>query len=230
MLTKKIIESLSIEDLGKYFNNGFLRVKIHQDDIYTWRQVIRVLHSNGQNRKPLLSLQRHDKRETFLISDLELDLDFPKSGLYNYQNSVMIVKRIPLRTPQKIVSPNTLSIKPLFGFKNTPYSIGHQLFYFSGTNLEALFPFQDIQIPSLSNIVTSLNYPLCLCRILSRNFAASIPIINKTPELWYGERIIGRIESPTKVIIDIPIFLQEAKDFFTPRQIEVSLRLNEVPG
>ena len=220
ILNKELLKTLSAVDISRYFAGGFLRIKYPADKEFIWTK---IKESRGEKPKVSLLLQRGDQQlQYFPISDLEIDFQFPKNGLYDFHRQVMIVRRIPYRGTLKIPCPETLSILPLFGLEMPEFSLEAQKFYFNLSNLNEIFGTQNIiqqeQVSEqiLLTTIENLKKTRSIGRILSRSFAASIPLLASTypsPNLWYKNRIIGYILQKN-IFITNPTFWQEAYDTF----------------
>src|SRR3990167_6962503 len=215
LLTKNWLQTLSPEDMTKYLADGFTRIKYPKDKEFFWTYIVKIA---VPKRNPQFELQRDhqgNKTQIYSLGELKLNLSFPESGLYNYQKQVMSIRRIPYRGTTKIPCAATLLVSPLFGLDCFGFSLVNQKFLFSTITLNQIFEEpNNTRNPEIPDIVNLLMNQQNYCRIYSRNFAISIPLIGEHPNLWYKNRIIGYIKPEQQIYITDSIFFQEALDTF----------------
>ena len=223
MFDKNLVLKLSGPDINKYLANGYMRIQTPIDQKPTWT-FIEKYSLNLQTREKELVLSRDEKLGAIEIKQLKLEFQFPTSGLYPYKNGAMIVQRIPTRTNIKIIDHTTLSVFPLFGINTPGKSLQEQAFPFSCTTLETLFTEVSPEAPN-GNLKKALillsTFPHKMCQVISLKFAISIPLVSTKPELWYLNRIVGRIENENTIIMNHNFFIQEVIDEFKHQNVKV---------
>lgn len=225
MLNQTILESLDYHDVQKYLSPGYMRIRLPDKAKSTWVYISTVSSSPGIISGKLRLGLRNSLEKYYPLSEVVLDFTFPKSGMYNFQNSVMFVRKIPARTPLITVNSTTISISPLFGIRSPGLELKDQRFRFAVQYLEELFP--EIPIPVIYDLNIILKQlkksPNCLCRIADRDFAISIPLVSSFPALWYRGRIVGKIKPKNHIQVTNSLYFQEVYDKWTPQGIKVDL-------
>ena len=212
ILTKDQLHALSAPDLARYFSEGFAKIQMPGDRKPYWTYVEDVTPSG------VLILVRPNKRQRCYIKQISINLSFPETGLYNYDESVAYVSRIPSRTAHKLICYETLSVKPLFRIDG---AIHPKQFLMSVSELTKIF--QKAPKITVSSLFHMMQKGKSLGKIIDRDFAISVPLVCPFPQLWYKTELIGCFVSRNHLVIDNPEYLQEAKDKFLPMNFGVDI-------
>lgn len=171
--------------------------------------------AKGQHAAPLLHFFNEDAGEIILkYGDSQSDIKFslPRVGLFNYKDSVVMLRRAYSRQFKKGVCNGTITLKSIYG------SI-HNMFNSRGEDLlsEKMVKCFNVETKpiTLQKGIDELKTKLAIC--LSHEFALGLSLnSNANYILWYYENPIGVVD-PTirRIYLRENQFKQEFQDFYS---------------
>lgn len=212
-MTEADFQELSTEDLNKYYSNCFLNFsfnkevpKFHYIERFEDEGYLRF----GENKK-----QSH-------FTEIKINFSIPESGYYNYQDSSVFFSKKLIKQWKKGICPDSFWFRSFEIFSSELLKIGVR-------KGKGTFPWTEEAVNSVLSSplscpigsIDSVLKELKVSQALSRDFLVSLGVTSIAPQLWFRQRIIGTFTNKRKIKIISPFFKEEAKDFFSPHQIEI---------
>lgn len=222
---EKDLLDISNEDLVRYFSGTYVKILPDNADEFRYYQIGEI---NGSGKKAELSIHQDDQNYQFwLLKDLHFDFSFPQSGFYQIEDETVYYAQRPQRQSQKGLNYNSHKLLEFYHLiiRNLPRNLQYfssNTHLWSCSSLNKIFLKEDL-LP-IEPKISSVFQTQCMSKALSNDFAISLGVTSKKPQLWFRENIIGRFESPDQITISDDLFLQEAVDFFPQNNIEVILQ------
>lgn len=171
-----------------------------------------------------IHLRTKDETHKLLLQDAVINFAFPEIGLYNYKNVCVYFQRTTQRQNKKGLCPSTGNFSnilelyyPYIHFSNS-FTYGNQFSWKIATLNQVLTKEDKTEYDVAFSRVRKLK---SFSRAFSRNFFLGQGIDTPEPSLWFRKTLIGNALSTKKVVIRNKAFLEEAKDFFIPRGVDV---------
>ena len=140
-----------------------------------------------------------------------VDVAFPKVGLFNHEDSFLLFKRVPARQYKKAPCPdNSIIINPLGFIKGERDTKGLDF-----DTLEAAF---KARYCSFDMAIVGLNLKATKGAALSSKWGVSIHPKGTQYLLWYHEYPVAEIHGD-KLHVKVPSFKQEISDFIRDNKI-----------
>ena len=224
--------SIGHNDLNLYFSDTFLKIGLPEKEDFTWGMVKSFFTENDVDTKDkskifvdLLLDKTSAKKTRFRLSDISVDFSFPSVGLYNYRNSAVFIFRKNFRQNKKGLCPDTLTCVPVTNLYSRfiPFSTGFamkNMWRWTINNLNQVFLKSEYM--EFVDALERINKYKCLAKALSLNFLLGQGLTDKNPSLWFRKTLIGSALNYHEVMVNNPLFLQEAIDFFQPQGVTVT--------
>lgn len=213
---------LITQDFKQKYEGTYCYIQLHEkNELFYLEEVEARLDS-----APYLRLT-NNKFGNILVkytTEQDIDFSFPNLGVFQYNNSVLILFRNYLRQWKKGACNSTLNvIDPYAPFIYNPWSTGGRLKFEILENA-----FKPRKYVKLSEALKVLKNGTHLSIALSETFFIGLSLLSdKSPILWYLENPIGVIENETIVLYESQ-FQQELEDFlnhsYERTQFRVSCR------
>jgi hypothetical protein len=238
--------NVSPHDLGLYFSDTFLRIerlsgpRRHPKE---WVQVSHFkvgdtdLNSDGGADDQTEDIPAEEcqicyyrgtdhERHTPRIKNVAFEFGFPEVGLYNYRDSVVHFQRTTTRQNRKGLCGQTAVffgthhlLKKFIALSGGFHDRNH--WRWDCKNLTMLFDKPNLlSFPRAFDSVRKLH---ALNRAFDRNFSLSVGVYSTSPSLWFRRTLIGQAVSPSKIVVRHPVFLEEAKDYFIPKGVDIDV-------
>ena len=210
--------SVSAEDLNLYFADTFLLF----EDSKIWEHVGLFEPDNFGNI--IIKTQSPSLLPPRKLQNAKIRFAFPEVGLYNYKKGVISYKRKTLRQNKKGFCSSTaemLNVVNLFThFYDIPYGfLLSQTWKWIPPNVNVVF--KHSKYPSFEEAHSNVLKLRDFARAISKDFFIGQGITSRYPSLWFHQTLIGKCPTQDQIIIENPIFLQEAVDYFLPIGVDI---------
>lgn len=196
----------TIEDFDRKYKNCFFTLKNNKE--LPENTVVEFINFEGKNFCVFKSLNYGDIKILYKNIWDKINIFFPESGLYNYQNRFIYFLRHPARQFKRNPAYGNCIIEdPILYLININSKIIPSLEVLS----EFLFP----KYPPLDQALFLLQQEQALGIALSSRFGLTFSKKDNLFYVWFHDTIIGVLDHKNKVItIKAQTLKQEAMDFF----------------
>ena len=219
--TKGYLE-VSIEDLNLYFSGTYIKVQKDTDSDFSYHYMI-AFGSDRANKFAEFKTPE-GKSGLWMLKSLGFDFQFPKTGAYNFLNSVLFFRRRTWRQNKKSLCSGTADIQvaheKLLQFGAVP-----ELFRIQNSwswNLKNInSAFLHPKYPSLEEAYNDLLGGEVFARALNRSVSLTQGVDSAGPSVWYETSLVGNVVGKKKIEITNPVFFQEIKDSFAKEDVKI---------
>lgn len=231
----ELFPTASVDDLSMYFSNSLVRATTPTNKSLAWYAIYGFQNADSPSWNIILYDFAVRRQKAIPVKDVQVFVDFPEEGFYNFRGTTVLTARLAHRQNCKGLCNRTFNIISLFEtvLQIPPISgaLTRKLYspftyYAEKGDRKMLDWFYQVfsrnERSSYEKALAEICKERVLARAITKNICVSRGVEDLRPSVWFKQHLVGNIPTPKEIVVKNTLFYQEIVDVFSPLGITVS--------